>query len=152
MKVTLFTKKKYIPNGNIEGLLCYIGFWVTGIIFLFHKKKARFIRFHAMQSLVMFGIFNMILGITGSYIGWNWNLVWGTGQTLSPVFLAAVTVFIVFSIFWWILWAILMYKAYHNQIYRIPGFSGLADWFLTMLDRGISSVWIPGCRARSNQR
>ena len=38
-------------KANIVGLLCYLGIWITGIIFLVIEKKSQFVRFHAAQSL-----------------------------------------------------------------------------------------------------
>ena len=40
---------------NIAGLLCYLGVWITGIIFLIIEKRDKFVRFHAMQSVIVFG-------------------------------------------------------------------------------------------------
>jgi len=37
---------------NIEGLLCYVLGFITGILFLVLEKDNKFIRFHAMQSIV----------------------------------------------------------------------------------------------------
>src|SRR2546421_12862473 len=37
------------------GWLSYLGGWVTGLIFLLLKRENRFVRFHAMQSLLFFG-------------------------------------------------------------------------------------------------
>ena len=37
---------------NVAGLLCYLGGWITGIIFLVIEQKSRFVRFHALQSIV----------------------------------------------------------------------------------------------------
>jgi len=39
---------------NMAGLLCYIGGWITGIIFLVLEKENKFVRFHALQSLLTF--------------------------------------------------------------------------------------------------
>ena len=39
---------------NVAGLLCYSLGWVTGLIFLLIDKRP-FVRFHAAQSLVVFG-------------------------------------------------------------------------------------------------
>ena len=39
---------------NVAGLLCYVATWVTGIIFLLIEKENRFVRFHAMQSIITF--------------------------------------------------------------------------------------------------
>lgn len=38
---------------NLEGLLCYLFGWVTGLIFLLAEKNSRFVRFHAVQSLAL---------------------------------------------------------------------------------------------------
>ena len=35
---------------NIAAALCYVGIWVTGLIFLLLEKEDKFVRFHAMQS------------------------------------------------------------------------------------------------------
>src|ERR1700674_527554 len=39
---------------NIAGLLCYVLGWLTGLIFFFIDKRP-FVRFHAAQSIVVFG-------------------------------------------------------------------------------------------------
>ena len=41
---------------NIAGLLCYVAGWITGIIFLVIEKKSQFVKFHAWQSIMTFGI------------------------------------------------------------------------------------------------
>jgi uncharacterized membrane protein len=38
---------------NIAGALCYVLGWLTGIVFLLLEKENRFVRFHAIQSLVV---------------------------------------------------------------------------------------------------
>lgn len=52
-------------NPNIAALLCYVGGWISGIVFLILEKKNLFIRFHALQSIIVFGILtiaSMVLG------------------------------------------------------------------------------------------
>ena len=39
---------------NVAGLLCYVLGWLTGIIFLLIDKRP-FVKFHAAQSIVVFG-------------------------------------------------------------------------------------------------
>ncbi len=39
---------------NVAGLLCYSLGWITGLIFLLIDKRP-FVRFHAAQSIVIFG-------------------------------------------------------------------------------------------------
>src|SRR5699024_2330648 len=50
---------------DVEALLCYLGSFVTGIIFIIIEKNSKFVRFHAMQSIVFFGglvVINFIVG------------------------------------------------------------------------------------------
>ncbi len=41
---------------NIAGLLCYILGWLSGLIFLVVEKESDFVRFHARQSIAIFGV------------------------------------------------------------------------------------------------
>ena len=40
---------------NVAAGLSYVLTWVTGLIFFFMEKQNRFVRFHAMQSILFFG-------------------------------------------------------------------------------------------------
>ena len=39
---------------NIAGLLSYAGLFVTGLVFFFMEKNSRFVKFHALQSTILF--------------------------------------------------------------------------------------------------
>ena len=41
---------------NIAGVLCYALGWISGLAMFFLEKKSRFVKFHALQSLVTFGV------------------------------------------------------------------------------------------------
>lgn len=123
---------------NKAGLLCYVGFWVTGIIFLIIERKNKLVRFHAMQSLVVFGILNIIWGVantirgaTLAYWGGFYPGYWGY-WVVGPIAIAATVIFVVFFTIWWILWAVLMYRTYHGRLYKVPWF-GLGDFAERMI-------------------
>ena len=65
-------KTKIGLNENIVAALCYAGFWITGIIFLLIEKENKFVRFHAMQSLVVFLPLSVIIFLIAwvPYVGW----------------------------------------------------------------------------------
>ena len=93
---------------NVAGLLCYLLGWVTGLIFFLIEKDNKFVRFHALQSMIVFGavtVFNiflsMILGILGLYIGMFF--------VFQLVYLGAL-----------VLWIVLMVKAYQGEMYKLP--------------------------------
>lgn len=54
--------------------LAYVFGPVTGIIFLILEKDA-FVRFHAMQSIIVLGLL-LVLGLTLSFIPYLGSLVW----------------------------------------------------------------------------
>jgi uncharacterized membrane protein len=94
---------------NIAGLLCYVLGWISGIVFLILEQKSRFVRFHAIQSIIVFGSLNLA-GIILGHILW-----------IGPFFGAVIGVLA------FVLWIVLMVKAYQNQLYKIPLAGGLAE-------------------------
>ena len=48
---------------NVAGLLCYVLGWISGIIFLLIEPKNNFVRFHAIQSIVVFAIINININV-----------------------------------------------------------------------------------------
>src|SRR5579862_1391437 len=53
---------------NVAGLLCYVFGWVTGLIFYFIDKRP-FVRFHATQSIVVFGGLHILTFVIGIFFG-----------------------------------------------------------------------------------
>ncbi len=47
-------------DGRLAAALCYVGFWLTGLLFVLFVRENKFIRFHAMQSLLFFGGVNVL--------------------------------------------------------------------------------------------
>ena len=94
---------------NLAGLLCYVAWWVTGIIFFVLEKENKEVRFHAMQSIIVFGAITVVSIILNfiPFIGWiiAW-LLW------------------VLSI---VLWIILMVKAYKGEHYKIKWAGDIAE-------------------------
>ena len=93
---------------NIAGLLCYALGWLTGLVFLFIDKRP-FVRFHAMQSILLFG------GIHVLHLVLTWVLfpalrLWSLLFAISGLISLASLV----------LWIMLMVKAYQNQWYKLP--------------------------------
>jgi uncharacterized membrane protein len=94
---------------NLEGLLCYVLAWVTGIIFLLMEKENKFVRFHAVQSIVVFGAYTVVAIILSfiPVVGWIISLILG--------------------ILALILWVFLMMKAYQGTMYKLPIAGDLAE-------------------------
>jgi uncharacterized membrane protein len=83
---------------NIAGLLTYVLGFITGIIFLILEKDNKFVRFHAMQSTITFLVL-LVIGMIPFF-----------GPVLS--FIVSPIAFI--------LWIVLMYKAYQGEMFKLP--------------------------------
>jgi len=99
---------------NVAGLLCYVGGWITGVIFLVLEQKNKFVRFHAIQSIIVFGILHLASAALNHIpiVGWFFGVIIG--------------------IFGFILWLVLMVKAYHHQLYKVPWAGDLAEKLSTV--------------------
>ena len=53
-------------DARLASVLCYAGWWVTGIVFLFAERRHAGVRFHAAQSIVVFGAVLSIVTVCGA--------------------------------------------------------------------------------------
>lgn len=113
---------------NIESLLCYIGLWITGLIFLFAEKENKTVKFHAKQSLFFF----LPLTIIAPIIGWIGSPKWTyTGGWLVGSYDPGIPALVWFS---WIIYLIILVffiifivTAYQGQKFKIPIVGDLAE-------------------------
>jgi uncharacterized membrane protein len=86
--------------------------WITGLVFFLMEKENKFVRFHAMQSIVVFGAFTVLWVVFG--ILW---MVPVLGVLLSTIaWIAGV-----------VLWIILMVKAYQGEKFKLPVAGDIAE-------------------------
>ncbi len=87
---------------NIAGLLCYLFGWLSGLVFFLIEKDSEFVRFHAAQSLVVFGSFT-VLGIVLPVI---------------PIF--GLLLLPLLSALCFVLWLLLMIMAFQGNRFELP--------------------------------
>ncbi len=97
---------------NVAGALCYVLTWVTGIIFLLIEKNNKFVRFHAMQSIIAF-LPLTIIGYGLRILIWSFSLFWMISNLVWLVVL--------------VLWLVTMYKAYQGEKYKLPIAGDIAE-------------------------
>jgi uncharacterized membrane protein len=102
---------------NVAGALCYVLGWVTGIIFLFIDKRP-FVRFHAAQSIVVFGVLTIVYWIFNAFF---FTMLFSGGYALFWLLRDVV------GLAFFILWILLMFKAYQGQRFRVPVAAEFAD-------------------------
>lgn len=92
---------------KVAGLLCYLLGFITGILFLVLEKRSRFVKFHALQSTIIFAVLvvvNLILTAI-PFIGWLFAMI------LGPLT--------------FLLWIVLMLLALQGRMYKLPV---IGDW------------------------
>lgn len=100
---------------SVAGLLAYAFGWLSGLVILLLEKQHRPVRFHAAQSLVLWGavsVFWIVVSATVwiPFLGWILGLV---GLVLIPVFIG--------------LWVFTMIKGYQQADLRLPLVATIAD-------------------------
>jgi uncharacterized membrane protein len=98
---------------NVAGLLCYVLGWVSGIVFLLLEQENKFIRFHAIQSIIVFGV----LTVAGIVI----NIVFFWIPPLSRGINAVI------GLLGFALWIVLMVKAYQGTKFKIIWAGNIAE-------------------------
>jgi len=106
---------------NVAGLLCYVFGWVTGLIFFLIDKRP-FVRFHASQSITLFGGLHILYFILGLVLGIGMFSFGGFGTLGFGWALFSLLDLIIF-----IAWILLMVKAYQGERFRIPIAADLAE-------------------------
>ncbi len=95
-------------EANLAALLSYLFGFITGIIFYVVEKDSKYVKFHAMQSILI-SVFIIVLSFV---------------LAISVIGLVLVP-FVNLGGF--ILWIILMIKAYQGEQFKLPVIGDVAD-------------------------
>ena len=96
-------------DANVAGALSYVLGPFTGILFFVLEKESKFVKFHAMQSIITFiGLFvvSVVLGLI-PILGW-----------ILGFFLWLATL---------VLWLLLMFKAFQGEKFKLPVVGDIAE-------------------------
>ena len=98
---------------NVAGLLCYVLGWVSGLVFVLLEQESKFVRFHAIQSIYVFGVYTVAWIIINAILGW------------IPI------LGIIINVLLWIAWlglaVFLMIKAYQGVEFKVKWAGNLAE-------------------------
>jgi uncharacterized membrane protein len=108
-------------QANVAGLLSYVLGWLTGLIFFLIEKENKFVRFHALQSIITFG------GLT--VLGIAISVFVGIFAAMGAGFLVPVLSLIngLLGVLGLILWILLMIKAYQGEKFKLPIAGDIAE-------------------------
>jgi len=107
---------------KIACLLAYLFSWLGGLIILLIEKENKFVRFHALQALIL-GILEMAIIIVFMWIlGIPLMLVYGIGIIFTVIGWIAVVICYIFAI-------IAIIKSFNGERYYIPFLRKVVDKF-----------------------
>jgi uncharacterized membrane protein len=105
-------------SANVAGLLCYVLGWVTGIVFILLEKKSTFVRFHAWQSIMTFGVLtlaHLVLSRMLIDIGWGNLFFPNLGLIRAGIVLGWIVGLVMLG-----LWIVLIITAYQGKMWKVP--------------------------------
>ena len=118
---------------KVAAALSYI--WIVGLIFFFIEKENKFVRFHAMQS-ILFGIANTVIMSVLAVLAVILTFAFGIGGAMVGGGLGTLVTMLVWLI-WLIFWLLAMVlliglifaavKAYQGQKFKLPIIGNMAE-------------------------
>lgn len=97
-------------QANVAAGLSYVLGWVTGLVFFLVEKQNRFVRFHAMQSILFFGgltILSIVL-----------NIVWATG--IPFISFVALCINGLLGLVAFVGWIVLLINGFQGKYFKLP--------------------------------
>ena len=107
-------------SANTAAGLSYLVGWITGLIFFFGEKQNRFVRFNAMQSILLY------VALTIIYIVLS---VLGTALLFTGGWAVVVLLTWLVGIGGFVLWIILMINAFQGKYLKLPIIGDYAERF-----------------------
>jgi uncharacterized membrane protein len=95
---------------NLTGALAYVLGWITGVALLLIERDNQFVRFHALQSSIVFGALCVLwfVGLSIPLLGW----------ILSFIIIPPVSALI---------WLWMLYQAYNGNRFKLPIAGDIAE-------------------------
>lgn len=104
--------------GVIGAILSYTIGWFTGLLFFLFAGQNRYVRFHALQSLIFFGCINLIdIAFVMFLRDWEW--IFRFFHAPFVALLALLFVFLVNAVAF-VGWLVGMFQAARGKYYRLP--------------------------------
>ncbi|MGE0462703.1 MAG: DUF4870 domain-containing protein [Vicinamibacterales bacterium] len=105
---------------RFASVLCYSAWWITGLLFLVIERQHRGIRFHAAQSLVLFGALSLLLlglgALSAMALMVSSQAYQGARALADVCWIGAAA-----------LWLVLVVRAWRGETWRVPLVAALAD-------------------------
>lgn len=110
-------------QANVAAGLSYVLGWITGLIFFLGEKQNRFVRFHAMQSILLYvslTVLYIVIDVLATALAFS-----GFGFLLV---LLGLLIWLV-GLGGFILWIVLMINAFQGKYFKLPIVGDYAEKF-----------------------
>lgn len=107
--VAIVPKSSLGMDENVAALLAHVLGIVSGVLFFALEKDSKFVKFHAMQAILL----TVVSVVVYTVLGFIPVLGWIVGLFMPLVF--------------FVVWVILMMKAYKNEWYKLPVIGDIAE-------------------------
>ncbi|MBC8570498.1 DUF4870 domain-containing protein [Zongyangia hominis] len=97
---------------NVAAALSYVFGWISGLIIFFLEKQDRYVRIHAMQSILVSAIFTVLTAVIRFVLGW---------------FFLGKLILGVLSFAFFLVWLICIVQAASYKDFRIPFIGAIAE-------------------------
>ena len=105
-------------QANVAAGLSYVLGWITGLVFFLGEKQNRFVRFNAMQSILLYAaltvVYILLEAIASAFL-------------FSGLFTLFVLLTYVVGIGGFVLWILLMVNAFQGKYFKLPVIGDYAE-------------------------
>ncbi|MFA5148038.1 MAG: DUF4870 domain-containing protein [Candidatus Omnitrophota bacterium] len=95
-------------DANLAASLSYVFGWVSGLIFFLIEKENKFLKFHAMQSILFAAAWTVILIVLGITV---------VGAFLIPIV----------GLIFFVVWIVLIIKSFSGEQFKLPVIGDMAE-------------------------
>ncbi len=114
-----YAKKSAGANPNTTAFLAYLFGWAGGLVVFFMEKKNRYVRFHAIQSLLWNSAFWVVLLALFLLF-----IISGLAGQTNVLFRIVSTLLMFLLVAWFLVnlgvWILLMFKALKGEYHKLP--------------------------------
>ena len=103
---------------NVAAAATYLFGWVTGVLFYVMEKENKTVRFHAVQSALVFIGLSVLYWVFSDMFLFSWGM-WAFVYMVS----------LLISIVTFIAWLFLMFKAYNGEKFKVPIVGDIAEQY-----------------------
>jgi uncharacterized membrane protein len=119
-----FVSGQSLNLGSIAAILSYAGGWFTGLFFFLFAGQNRYVRFHALQSLIFFGAINVLdIALFNLSMFERFHLPYITHTITTIAFFS----FFLLNIMAFFGWLIAMIQAARGRYYKMPFAGNFAE-------------------------